>query len=740
MRPIDRSLLQIFLSEQAEHIGRIRGLLDSLAHSADQTDTAAVDEILRRAHTLKGAAQAVGLEDTQALVHSLETMLSKLRRGELKFSQPLLRLAEQALEAVEDILAAALAENEWSDFKYLQDALNVFPEAAQRQPEKPQPLSAHITPPPDREAASAAVEAAGSAANAGSSDLVRVNADRIDDLVRSSSHLLVTAVAEAESDNLFSRNARYLDEMEEEWTQLRRVHRVYSGDPASELQRANACLNYIDRRLGSLRLRAHQAEAVRYEQTKEIRNRAHDLYENACRIRMTPAETVFVGLGPLIRELAHQENKRIEFRTEGLETQADRVVLQALKDPVLHLLRNSVSHGAESEKVRLAHGKPPATTIRLQMRSRGDRLTLTVEDDGRGIDQAAVLDEAVRRGLLPAVRDPGPVNFTKLLLQGLSTAKEVTNLSGRGLGLSIVQEAVTRLQGDVSIRRVPAGGTAISISVPLTMSSQHVLLVRAGVSLFGISTSYIDRLLRVDVSEVQSIDGRNSIISGSSAIPLVRLSHLLNLPAETAETEKLYIVIVNASDEQFAVVVDALHDERDAIIKETGLPAGNTGLAAGAIPMDDGSVAVVLNVPELFSRGRHLESAAGFLPAEPEKKAASILVVDDSLTTRSLEKSILESQGYRVRVAVDGMQALEQIRAEMPDLVISDVMMPRMTGFELLAEIKADSGTKNIPVILVTSLESREEQARGLELGADAYIVKHRFDQRELMQIVRQIL
>jgi two-component system chemotaxis sensor kinase CheA len=210
--------------------------------------------------------------------------------------------------------------------------------------------------------------------------------------------------------------------------------------------------------------------------------------------------------------------------------------------------------------------------------------------------------------------------------------------------------------------------------------------------------------------------------------------------AAREETRKLDVFVASANDMRFAVVVDALLDERDAIIKDIGLPGSKSGLAAGAIPLDDGAVAVVLNVPELFLHRDKGAPSKTFLIAEPKKKTASILVVDDSLTTRSLERSILEAHGYKVRVTVDGLQALEQIRLEKPDLVISDVMMPRMTGFELLDQIKGDASIKDLPVILVTSLESREEQGRGLELGADAYIVKNRFDQGELLRIVRQIV
>jgi len=204
----------------------------------------------------------------------------------------------------------------------------------------------------------------------------------------------------------------------------------------------------------------------------------------------------------------------------------------------------------------------------------------------------------------------------------------------------------------------------------------------------------------------------------------------------------LQVAVVVSGDERAALIVDRLIDEREAVIKESGLRPSIAGLSAGAVPLDDGGVAVMLNVTELFVRFREggKTPVSSFLPEKPRQNVHSILIVDDSITTRSLEKSILEAYGYGVEVAVDGLQALEAIRHNPPDLVITDVMMPRLNGFQLLEQMKGTPGMKEIPVILVTSLESREEQERGLALGADAYIVKRKFDQRELLTIVRQIL
>ena len=733
MRPIDRSLLQIFAGEQAEHVGRIRSLITTVATPEGGADAGALDELQRRAHTLKGAAHAVGLELTETVIHRMESVFSQFRDGSAPPTLDAIMLVERCMAAVEDILAAAQADTDPPSMDDLLAALEHFP--------------ANAPPPTRRPPIQPKAEAPAPQAPLADGDFVRVNARYIDEMVGVSAELLGAAVLDAEQDNPFLENARFADQVYEEWQQMRRGDRPGTDqDEALQLQRARHCLEFIDRQLGSLRRRAHAASDAWDVRARDFRRRADDVYEHACNVRLTPAEAVFSGFGALVRELAHQENKPIEFRAQGLETQADRLVLQALKDPVLHLLRNAVSHGAESEERRVQKGKAPVNTIEMRISARGERLHLTVTDDGRGIDTGAIVQEALRRGFLSDASEATPANVTKLiLLPGLSTAKEITNLAGRGLGLSIVQEAVTRLQGDISIRPVPSGGTSISISVPLAASTQHILFAEAAGQIFGISTTFVAQLLRVDVSEIRLVEGRESVIVDSEAVRLVRLSELLGLPAapvpaDDDEPEKLQIVIASANDERVALVVGALRDEREVIVKDSGLAASQAGFTSGAVSLDDGSVAVVLNVPELLAQAGRRKPGAAFLIREPEQKVSSILVVDDSITTRSLEKTILEAHGYRVRIAVDGAQALELLRAEPSDLVISDVLMPRMTGFQLLAAMKNDTTLKEIPVILVTSLESREEQAQGLELGADAYIVKHKFDQRELLQIVRQLI
>jgi two-component system chemotaxis sensor kinase CheA len=327
---------------------------------------------------------------------------------------------------------------------------------------------------------------------------------------------------------------------------------------------------------------------------------------------------------------------------------------------------------------------------------------------------------------------------------GLSTARSVTDLSGRGMGLSVVQEAVRRLQGEVSLRRREGGGTAVHISVPLSISTHRLLLVSHGSQTFGIPIHAVERLHRIKRQSVETREGRPVVILNDQAAPLFTLSHLMGLEESSsfAKTDMLLLMVIGSKTRRIAVAVEAFLGESDSVVQDLGPAAPRDNKISGGILLEDGGMAFVLNPDALFETP--IQPSLPFLsqPSEPAKResAHSILVVDDSITTRTLEKSILEAHGYRVSIAIDGLDALARLRAEKPDLVVSDIQMPRMDGFELLEAMKGDPALSRIPVIVVTSLERREDQERGLALGADAYIVKRRFDQAELLATVRQIL
>ncbi|MGH9142319.1 MAG: response regulator, partial [Vicinamibacterales bacterium] len=341
-----------------------------------------------------------------------------------------------------------------------------------------------------------------------------------------------------------------------------------------------------------------------------------------------------------------------------------------------------------------------------------------------------------------------PVELMRLvLLPGFSTSRTVTDLSGRGMGLSVVAEAVARLQGTVDIAPGRNGGTRVEISAPLSIASHRVLLVTCQHQVFAIPLHGIERLRRVRLSaDVRTVESRPVIEVNGQPIPVVSLAHLLNTaePRVTVTQDTLCVMVMRTGTRCLAVAVDAFLSERDAIIKDLPAPANKNTQLAGGILLEDNSVCLVLNPAEVVEGFQQSSNALVLAPDDqtpaPTRTSLEILVVDDSLTTRTLEKSVLEAHGYQVAIAVDGIDALNYLRAAPVGLVISDVQMPRLDGFGLLEEMKRDPRLAKIPVVIVSSLENPEDQTRGLTLGADAYIVKRKFDQQELLETVRQIL
>jgi len=462
---------------------------------------------------------------------------------------------------------------------------------------------------------------------------------------------------------------------------------------------------------------------------------------------MVPAESVFAGLGSMVRELARRQNKQVRFTASGLDVEADREALQSLKDPILHLLRNAVHHGLEPPGERERCGKPAAGEVRLEAAAEGPQLTVRVADDGRGIAPPGAPGGDAGRGAVksPSPDSPSESRLKELIFEpGFSTVREVSEVAGRGMGLSVVREAAARLHGEVSVSLRPGAGAAFTIRVPLTALSQRLLLIRQDGLTYALPLRAVERAGRCRPEEIQSEEGRPVVQAGGARAPLAWLSDLLGFdgPGAAPQGPWLFFVTLRSGGGRAAVAVEELLAEREAIVKELGLGPDQAPLAAGGILLEDGSAAVVLSAQELVERaiaGRGESWTRARRPEAPRPRP-KILLADDSVTTRTFAKNILEVHGYDVRTAVDGAEALEMLRSEGAGLVLTDVQMPRLDGFGLIERMKADLRLAKIPVIVLTSVETREEQRRGLALGADAYIVKRKFDQRELLEAIRQIL
>jgi two-component system chemotaxis sensor kinase CheA len=742
LKDLRQKLLATFQVEHKEHLERIRSILTDLEQKAGSPARADLDEAFRRAHSLKGAARVVDLHPVEALAHRLETLFSRVREDGVQLDLALLGVVHQVLDSTEDWMGALFENRPLPDtvgaLQAIETVLGMETQAQAQPPTQP-PVQAPARTP----------EQSAPALPFQKFETVRVNAENLDRLLRSTDRLTAEILRQESLAQQLVEIGQQISEVEREWERVRKASaaplRNLPANPG--LARVARYLEFVDHQVHSLAGRTRTLRLHQQRSSWSLRQLSDELQQEVKQARIVPAESVYEGFHKMVRDLAGDQGNEIEFRVTGLEVQADRLVLQALKDPLMHLLRNAVTHGIESPEVRAKNGKSKTGRVSLRLQTQGNRLTLAVEDDGQGVDLGKVAKVAVQRGLISEAdaAAKSPRELARLIFQpGFSTSEVVTDLAGRGMGLSVVYEAVERLQGEVEIQAGNQGSTSILLSVPLSISTHRLLLVSCCGQTFCIPAHAIERLCRLQAQDVRTVEGKPVFCLDGNQIPLTSLARVLEIgqPDLDMEAGSLPVMILHSASKRVAVAVDGFLAERDALIQDLGIFLPSGGKINGGILTPDGSVALVLNPAGIIEALQKSNGTQAFAVAKPASKERTftILVADDSITTRTLERSILEAHGYHVRVAVDGLEALERLRAEPADLVIADVQMPRMDGFTLLAEIKKDPRLAQTPVIIVSSLERRQEQEQGLALGADAYIVKRKFDQQELLDVIRQIL
>lgn len=771
MDDIRQLLLAAFDAEHREHIAAIRVALAA----AETGRPADWNDVFRRAHSLKGAARAVDLPAVEEVAHRLEALFDRVVQGRHGLDRATAGVVDLALDRIEG-LVAGLAETPEPEapadaIAALDACLSGAPipgaaapaAAMERAPEPAEPQASSET------TAQTTIQATiqTPAPQDGAVAYLRIASDQVEALSKAVHDLnaalqgqetVAAAVAGLESGaRALRRSVDTVQGRTGEMVALARRLRE-AGDPAGA-----ALDGFVDRvrRLdGDLRgvIRGISGLArVQSRSTGVVDGALRRLRDDSDRLLLVPAETVFGGYGRMVREIAREAGLAVEVRLHGLDLQVDRGLLQALKDPVLHALRNTISHGAEPARARRDAGKPEALGVTLSVASKGSQLVVTIRDDGRGPDLARILETGRRQGLVPPGAEPTPDEILDLVFApGFSTAPAVDRIAGRGMGLSVVAEAARALRGRATLRAAVPHGAEVVITVPLSAARQPVLLVEAALSpgappqTFGLPSGAVAQLLRLSGRDLASVAGEPAarINQGGRdvVVPLVPLASLLGsgvvpLPLHDGVVRA---VLLRCGASLCAVAVDRLLDVRVLLVGPAPPLGGDPALMSGTVMLADETPALVLDPEGLCVRARAggLVAAPVAAPERRKARVRTVLVVDDSITTRTLEKSILEAHGYRVFVCVDGQDALDRLRRDGGDvdLVVADVEMPRLDGFGLLQAVKADPGLTRLPVILMTSRGDPADIRRGLDLGADAYLTKQKFDQRELLDTIGQLL
>ncbi|WP_293335231.1 hybrid sensor histidine kinase/response regulator [Microcoleus sp. CAWBG58] len=507
---------------------------------------------------------------------------------------------------------------------------------------------------------------------------------------------------------------------------------------SSARKKANDCRHILSDRLNELELFARRSA-----------NLSDRLYREVIASNMRPFADGVSAFGRMLRDLARQLGKQVKFEVVGKSTQVDRDILEKLEAPLTHILRNALDHGIELPDARLAAGKSAEGTIRLEAAHRGGMLSITVSDDGKGIEPEKLRQKIVTKGMVSAemaakLTEPELMDF--LFLPGFSTASQVTEISGRGVGLDIVQSMVQEVGGILRATSVPEKGMSFHLQLPLTLSVIRTLLVEISGEPYAFPLTRIDRIVMVESADIAIAENRQYFTLDNQNIGLVTAYQVLELAAPSEKLDLLPVIIVSDRSSSYGLAVDKFLGERDLVVRPLDPRLGKVADISAAAFMEDGAPVLIVDVEDLVrSTDKLLAESLLQKVSKTEQTAESttrkrVLVVDDSITVREVERKLLENQGYEVEIAVNGMDGWNALRTGQFDLVISDVDMPRMTGIELVSQIKNHSSLKSIPVIIVSYKDREQDRIRGLEVGADYYLTKSSFHDDTLLNAVVDLI
>lgn len=792
-----KHLLVTFKIEADEHLKRISsGLIELEKAEAPERLAEIVEEVFREAHSLKGAARSVNLTDLEALCQMMEGVFSSMKRQELKGSPELFDLLQQTVDHLGRILPVVEGKRSAKEKAFHKELTARLEEAARggasgfgmrepgseiRQgeseeaattedlpladaPQSPAPEPPAQLPPQQPAAPEAQVGAPEQVPGPGITETVRVATTKLSSVLLQSEEMLSAKLAAGQRVVQMRETRSAFAAWKKEWGKVSPVVQGIRklqekpveagaeerlGDIRRELARLFDFLEWNSAFMKSLEGKyAAEAKTAEYD-SRALGGMVSNLLDDMKKVMMLPFSSLLEIFPKVVRDLSRDHGKEVALDIRGGEIEVDRRILEEMKDPLIHLARNCIDHGIERPGEREGKNKERHGTVTISVAPRDNKVEVVVVDDGAGIGIARVRAAVQKLGLVPPEK-MAELSDGDLLLyvfqSGVSTSPIITEISGRGLGLAIVREKVEKLGGTISLESQPDAGTTFRILLPLTVATFRGILVRSGEQAFVLPTTHVERVVRLKMEEIKTVENRETIHFDGRAVSLARLGDVLQLPAKKQDQEhsgRFPAVVLAVGDRRIAFLVDEIMNEQEVLLKNLGPQLSRVRNFSGATVLGSGRVVPILNVPDLMkSAVTFIPPSAGAKPEALEEKAKreSVLVVEDSITSRTLLKNILESAGYDVATAVDGIDAFTRLRSEDFDLVVSDVDMPRMNGFDLTAKIRADKKFSEMPIVLVTALQSREDRERGIDVGANAYIVKSSFDQSNLLEVIRRLV
>lgn len=741
MATFDKSVfLEQFRAESKEHLYNLSQGLLRLEKEPQNREV--IDDVFREAHTLKGSATMMGFSNIRDISHAMEDILDGARSKQFILSSEIIDKLLKSVDIIEELII--------SDDKSVSVNIQEVAKNLKEPRVEDAPLVAkttEIAPSVKEEKTTTMKE------RVESDETIRIKTQKLGILLNLTGELLI-------SKNYLEQKTKWLKKIKNRFYKLTDDILKISESGILDKEELLPIKEEIQT-LGTLSENLKDDFYALQEDielaTSRIGVRTYQLQDEVMKVRMLPLSTLFAVFPRLVRDLAREVGKDISLSISGEDTELDKQVIEEISESLVQLVRNAIDHGIEEPEVREELQKPKTARIKLAACSRGSEVEISISDDGRGISPERIRNKAQELGIISSseAAERGDKEIVNLIFSsGFSTKDKATTLSGRGVGLDVVKEKVEKLKGQIEVVSEVNQGTKIILRLPLTLSITDAILVKAGEKIYAMPLSSILEIVRetkgvflleekegMDKVYLSRIETKEVIVVRKKLIPLVRLRDILRLEEkEIYKSGTLPIIIVGGETQQLAILVDEIVGKQEIVIKPVSDFISKVENIAGSTILGSGEVVLILDLPAIMNNAKKITKIERREVEKKEKEPPFILVVEDSLTTRELERSILESAGYRVDTAVDGLEGWEKIKKQKYDMIIVDILMPRMDGFELTQVIRSSEDHRDLPVVIVTTKNTDEDRKKGIEVGADEYIVKATFDQQKLLSCVERLI
>ncbi|MBI9092828.1 MAG: response regulator [Desulfobacterium sp.] len=743
----DRSkFIQRFIEDAGDHLREMNKGLIALADAP--SDPSIMDAVFRAAHTIKGSSRMMKLIHISDMAHLLEDVLDGLRKEKTPYSNAIFNVLFEGMDTLSRMVEALSKGDETTAPKGIVKQLKQAAEAELEESEAPMNTASKIpldTDEPNPESKSETGKtllekpASGKVKNRKEQETIRVNVEKLDGLINLMGEVVSTHKTVESHARQLSELSMAADDFQTFLERNKTAHPPAETTDSTFEKRFASLYAMIK----TLNLGIHDYLGVFVPLMAQLQTRSLDM-------RMLPLSTIFDTLHMVVRDLCRGSGKKVFLEVTGGETEMDKKMMEELKDPLIHMVRNCIDHGMEAEDVRVKAGKPPHGTIRISAAIDGGKVHILIADDGGGIPVDRVAQKAVTRGIITesGLREMGPSDVVQLIFHaGLSTAEIITDISGRGVGLDVVRQNIENgLNGTIYVETLPGKGSTFHILLPETIAILHVFVVTLKSVFYAIPASHVTEIVKVPGNELINAQGKAVLRLRGDLVPVVPMGDALGLPPHDGQFKKdpfLLILISGQGDERMGMVIDTLVSEEEQVVKPLPLHMRGVELVTGTIISDTHGIILVLHMIHMVEQAKNIKRTGEWLfrkPRAPETVRPHLLVVDDSMTTREIEKSILESNGYEVTLAMDGVDGLNRAKDFSYDLIVSDVDMPGLNGFAMIEKLKATSMHAHTPVVLISARDSQEDMQKGIAAGANAYIIKGDFDKNNLLETIENLL